>query len=58
MYDQKSFGNRGLAKERSLVPSELVELPITMLNEVSGGEIGSGLIVVPKRTNPGSHLAL
>lgn len=35
-------------KENSLVPAELVELSSEDLREASGGDIGSGLIVIPR----------
>ena len=30
------------------VPSELIELPPSLLGEIGGGDIGSGLIPIPK----------
>jgi len=35
-------------EQNSLAPPPLVELPPTLLREVAGGDIGSGLINVPK----------
>jgi hypothetical protein len=48
MNESIVVGNREPVEENSLAPAGLVELPLAMLREVAGGEIGSGLIVVPK----------
>ena len=42
------FDNPEPMTEKSLVASELIELPLAVLSEVYGGDIGSGLVVVPK----------
>lgn len=48
MADAMIIDNAEPTEEKSLVPSALLELPLAILQEISGGDIGSGLIVVPK----------
>jgi len=40
--------NRELEENILLASTDLLELPLAILREVAGGEIGSGVIVTPK----------
>ncbi len=48
MDDFVNTSNRELEEKILLAPSALFELPLAILREVAGGEIGSGVIVTPK----------